>query len=199
MIKVFYGDDRVRAKQEIVKLLGENYEVLDGPEIDTRDLPSIFLGASLFSDTRNILIRDFTTNKPAYDALEKYLDTPHNIILLETKLDKRTTTYKTLKDKLEFKEFKLPESTNFRIVFDIFSVAKRDGKKAIQILEQIKTTEDPIKFTGLLVSQAIKDFSIHQGIKEKATLQSLAKLDMDMKTAKVEPWLLVESFLLTLA
>lgn len=199
MIKVFYGDDRVRAKQEIVKLLGENYEVLDGPEIDARDLPSIFLGASLFSDTRNILIRDFTTNKPAYDALEKYLGTPHNIILLETKLDKRTTTYKTLKDKLEFKEFKLPESTNFRIVFDIFSVAKRDGKKAIQMLEQIKTTEDPIKFTGLLVSQAIKDFSIHQGIKEKATLQSLAKLDMDMKTAKVEPWLLVESFLLTLA
>lgn len=199
MIKVFYGDDRVRAKQEIVKLLGENYEVLDGPEIDTRDLPSIFLGASLFSDTRNILIRDFTTNKPAYDALEKYLSTPHNIILLETKLDKRTTTYKTLKDKLEFKEFKLPESTNFRIVFDIFSVAKRDGKKAVQMLEQIKTTEDPIKFTGLLVSQAIKDFSNHQGTKERATLKSLAKLDMDMKTAKIEPWLLVESFLLTLA
>ena len=199
MIRVFYGDDRIRAKQEIVKLLGKDYEIIDGPEISTGDLPSIFLGLSLFADKRNILIRDFTTNKPAYDELEKYLNTPHNIILFETKLDKRTVNYKNLKDKLEFKEFKLPENQDFRLIFDIYRAAKTDGKKAIAMLAKIKPTEDPIKFTGLLVSQALKDFSAHPGAKEKQVLKLLAKTDLQMKTTKIEPWLLVESFLLELS
>lgn len=199
MIKVFYGDDRIRAKQEIAKFLGNDYEVLDGPDIGTNDLPSIFLGLSLFTNQRNILIRDFTSNKPAYDELEKYLNTPHNIILFETKLDKRTTNYKTLKDKLEFKEFKLPENQDFRVIFDIYRTAKTDGKKAVKMLEKIKPIEDPIKFTGLLVSQALKDFSAHPGIKERQALKLLAKTDLEMKTTKVEPWLLVESFLLELS
>lgn len=77
MIKVFYGDDRVKAKQEIKRLLGDDYEVLDGPEITANDLPSIFLGASLFAEKRRILIRDFTANKSVYDELPTYLDTPH--------------------------------------------------------------------------------------------------------------------------
>ena len=199
MIKVFYGDDRVKAKQEITKLLGADYEVFDGPEITTNDLPSIFLGLSLFTEKRNILIRDFTANKPAYDALENYLDTPHNIILFETKLDKRTVNYKNLKDKIEFKEFKLPEATDFRIIFDIYRTAKTNGKKAVEMLENIKPTEDPIKFTGLLTSQALKDFAAHPGTREKQVLKLLAKKDLEMKTTKVEPWLLVESFLLELS
>lgn len=199
MIKVFYGDDRVKAKQEITKLLGSNYEVLDGSDINLNDLPSIFLGLSLFTNKRNILIRDFTANKPAYDELEKYLNTPHDIILFETKLDKRTTSYKNLKDKLEFKEFKLPENQDFRLIFDIYRAAKTDGKKAIAMLAKIKPTEDPIKFTGLLVSGALKDFSAHPGAKEKQVLKLLAKTDLEMKTTKVQPWLLVESFLLELS
>lgn len=199
MIKIFYGDDRVKAKQEITKLLGESYEVIDGPEITLSDLPSIFLGTTLFATERKILIRDFTTNKPVYDELEKYLNTPHDIILFETKLDKRTINYKSLKDKLEFKEFKLPETQDFRVIFDIYRTAKTNGKKAIEMLEKIKPTEDPIKFTGLLTSQALKDFASHPGSKEKQALKLLAKKDLEMKTTKVEPWLLVESFLLELS
>ncbi len=199
MIKVFYGDDRIRAKQEITNTLGSDYEVLDGVDIDINALPSIFLGASLFAEKRKILIRDFTANKLIFGELEKYLNTPHDIILFETKLDKRSATFKALKDKLEFREFKLPENTDFRIVFDIYRTAKQDGKKAIKMLEKIKPNEDPIQFTGLLVSQAIKDYVAHPGTKEKQALKELAKTDLQMKTTKVEPWLLVESFLLRLA
>ena len=197
MIKIFYGDDRVKAKQEIDKLFEKNYEVIEGPEINQNDLPSIFFGTTLFADKRNILIRDLTSNKPAYEELEKFLDTPHNIILLETKLDKRTTTYKNLKDKIEFKEFKLPEAQDFHIIFEIYRVAKTDGKKAIKMLDKIKQNEDPIKFTGLLVSQVMKDFSARPGKKE--AIKALAKIDMEMKTTKVDPWLLVESFLLRIS
>lgn len=199
MIRIFYGDDRVKANAKIKSLLGENYEVVDGENLELTDLPNIFLGASLLSGTRSILIRDLALNKPALEQLPSYLNTPHNIILLESKLDTRTATFKELKGKVEVTKFELPEDPNFRLVFDIYKTAKRDGKKAISMLGKIKQDEDPIMFFGLLASQAIKDFSINQGTKEKQVLKELAKLDLDMKSAKVEPWLLIESFLLRLS
>ena len=36
-------------------------------------------------------------------------------------------------------------------------------------------------------------------VKEKQILKGLAKTDLQMKTTKVDPWLLVESFLLELS
>lgn len=199
MIQIFTGDDRVRAQQEIKKLLGKDYEVIEGAEINLADLPSIFYGASLFCEKRKILIRDFTANKPAYGELSKYLDTPHEIVLFETKLDKRSIAYKEIKDRILVREFDLPEDPNFKQVFNIYRTAKTDGPRAIKMLESIKPNEDPIKFTGLLVSQAIKDFSMRQGSKEKKVLKALSKLDLEMKSTKIDPWLLVESFLLELS
>ena len=199
MIQVFYGDDRVRAKSEISKILGENYEVYDGPELESTDLPNLFLGNSLFSDARSILIRDFLANKTIADKLQDYLDTPHNVILFELKLDKRSTIYKTLKDQITFKEFALQKDPNLKLVFDIYKTAKTDGKKALAMLSKIKPEEDPMMFFGLLVSQAIKDYSLRQGIKEKRALKELSKLDLNLKSTSYQPWLLIESFLLRLS
>lgn len=198
MIKIFTGDDRVRASQEIKKLLGENYEVIDCADLTIKDLTPIFRGATLFDSHRRILLRDFTANSSIFPELPNFLDTKHDIILLETKLDKRTATYKEIKNKVEIKEFKLPDKINFREVYDIFSVAKKDDQKAVTMLKKIEQDEDPVRFTGLLVSQALKDYQKHQGIKEKQILKNLSKLDIRQKSAKVAPWLLVESFLLTM-
>ena len=198
MIRIFTGDDRIKAGQEITKLLGENHEIIEGVDLTPDDLPSLFFGTTLFAETRSILIRDLSANKSVFDKLPDYLDTPHNIIIQELKLDKRSTTYKTIKSQVEIREFKLPENPNFRLVFDIYKTAKHDGQKAILMLAQIKPTEDPIKFTGLLASQAIKDYSNRQGITEKRALRELAKLDLQMKSTTTDPWLLVESFLLRL-
>lgn len=202
MIKIFYGDDRIKAQQEIKRAFkGDNYEIIDATDLTPSDLPTIFYGASLFEpEARRILLRDFTANKSIYDELPKYLDTPHDIILLETKLDKRSAAYKSLKDQIIITEFKLPDTTDFRQVFDIYKTAKRDGKKALEILAKIKPTEDPIKFTGLLVSQAVKDFAARPtGTRERNILKALAHADLNMKSTKIDPWLIVESFLLELS
>ena len=196
MIKIFTGDDRVRANQEVKRELGDNYEVIEGQNLTPEDLPSIMKGASLFADERSILIRDLSGNKAVYDCLLGYLDTPHRVILLELKLDKRSSTYKLLKDKVEIREFKLNGSQNFNLVFDIYRVAKRDGKKAVEMLEKIKQEEDPIRFTGLLASQALKDYTKNPGTKEKRVLKELSKLDLNLKITSYSPWLLIQSFLL---
>lgn len=199
MIKIFTGDDRVRASQEIKKLLGESYEVIDCADLVTKDLTPIFKGATLFDSHRKILLRDFTANSSIFSELPKFLDTKHDIILLETKLDKRTATYKEIKDKIEIKEFKLPPKTDFREVYDIYNVAKRDGKRAVGMLKKIELDEDPIRFTGLLISQALKDYQKNPGSKEKQALKDLSRLDIRLKSTKIAPWLLVESFLLNLS
>ena len=200
MIKFFYGDDRVRAKQSIEQFLGtKDYEIIEGTDLTPADLPSIFLGNSLFADTRTILIRDLTANKLVYEKLPDYLATPHQIAILELKLDKRSAVYKTLKEQVEFQEVILPKNTNLNLVFDIYRTAKHDGEKAVKMLAKIQNEEDPIMFCGLLISQALKDFKQKQGTKEKRTLKELSKLDLDLKSTSLQPWLLVQSFLLQLS
>lgn len=200
MIKVFYGDNRALAQQEIIRFLGtSDYEIIEGADLTPADLPSIFLGNSLFAEKRAILIRDLSENKAVFDKLPEYLNTPHDIAILELKLDKRSATYKTLKDQIEFKEFVLPKNPNLNLIFDIYRIAKHDGKKAVKMLEKIQNDEDPIAFCGLLIAQALKDFKNHQGTKEKRALVELSKLDLNLKSTSLQPWLLVQSFLLRLA
>ncbi len=199
MIKLFYGNDRVRALQDISKILGPDYEIIEGINLTENDLPSLLLGNSLFSDSRKILIRDLSDNKLVFEKLVDYLQTKHSVIILEIKLDKRSAGYKALKDKIEIKEYSLPKDLALNQVFDIYNTAKRDGKKAVQILENIKINEDPIMFFGLLVSQAIKDYDKKQGNKEKKVLKELSKLDLELKSSRLQPWLLIESFLLRLS
>ncbi len=199
MIKVFYGEDRVRAKKEIENFLGRDYEIIDGPDLTPNALPNIFLGNSLFSTSRSILIRDLFSNKAVIEKLPDFLDTPHRVVLFELSIDKRLLIYKALKDKIEFKEFVLPKNPNQNLVFNIYRVAKTNGKKSLEMLETIKPNEDPNLFVGLLVSQALKDFRQKQGIKEKKALKELSKLDLEIKSTSLSPWLLVESFLLRLS
>ena len=196
MIRIFYGDDRIKIEQEIKNIFGADYEVLEGVELEATDLPSIFLGGSLFADERKILIKDMGENKEVFTKLPEYLNTPHEVILFETKLDKRSATYKSLKDQVKIQEFKMPENVDMNLVFDIFKVAKRDGKKAVEMLEKIETTHDPYMMVGLIASQATKDFEYRQGAKEKRVLAELSKLDMKMKSTSIQPFSLLKSFLL---
>ena len=199
MIRIFTGDDRVRAKKAIENFLGPEYEVVEGSELTPADLPSIFYGSTLFSDKRRILIRDLSLSKPAFEKLPDYLSTPHDVAVFELKLDKRSATYKQSKQALKIEEYSLPENPDFRLVFDIYKTAKINGPKSLTMLNKIKANEDPMMFFGLLASQAIKDFATHQGAKQKTTLKELSRVDLQMKSSSVDPWLLIESFLLRLS
>lgn len=199
MIKVFYGDDRVAIKNAIKKALGTQYEVVEGVEIKSGDMPSIFLGGSLLTAKRAILIRDLSENKEIFEKVADFIETTHKIVIFESKIDKRAVFYRKLKDKIEFRGFKLPEEIELRAVFDIFRVAKKDGMRAVEMLRNIKMQQKPYMFFGLLVSQAVKDFTYQQGTREKRVLEELSRLDMLMKTTTMEPWLIIESFLVRLS
>ena len=199
MIRLFYGDDRKAAEVAIKKALGANFEVLEGVNLDVAELPSIFLGGTLFVSERALLIKDLGENKAVLGEMAKYLETPHNVVIWESKLDKRTAFYKDVKDKIEIREFAVPKQNNFNLTKDIYNMAKRDGVKALKMLEPIIDETDPYMFFGSIAAFAIADYAAKQGAKEKRVLKELSNLDIDMKSSTIQPWLLMQSFLLRLS
>ena len=205
MIRIFIGDDRVSAQKEINEIIGKNYEVFEGGEIDALSLSSIFLGTSLFSSRRRILIKDFSENKDVFrlfvEKIEDFLKTDSDVILWESRFDKRTAAYKELKKfDIEIKEFKLQAKIDTRLVFSIYDKALTDGDRALKELRKIESDQDPYMFFGLLVSQALKKFEWKiSGTKEKRVLKELSRLDVSMKTTGIDPWILIEGFLIRLS
>lgn len=74
-------------------------EVYDAGDLESRQLPDLFMGASLFSSQRLIVIRGVATNKSLWTDLEQWIERvpeESEIVLIETNPDKRTRTYKQL-------------------------------------------------------------------------------------------------------
>lgn len=201
MIRIFYGNDRVKAKEMALRLLGDGHEVIEAENLTRGDLGSVFLGTSLFSESRKILIKSLSENKECWEALPNYLNTTHDIVILETSIDKRSVTYKALsKEKsVEFKEFKLAEAVDKNLVFDIFETAyRRNGVKAVKMCENIETTNDPFMFIGLMVSQAFKKLELGER-KAVAVVKILGDLDTATKTTPIDAWTLIKAALLKIA
>lgn len=200
MLTLISGENRLAAEKAVKRTLGVDYEVFEGENLQVADLPSIFQGTSLFGvEKRQILLKELGENKAVWDKIPDYIDTDHDVVIWETKPDKRSATYKVLKGAgVAMQDFPPLANPDVKSVFNIFNLALRNGKQAVLVLEKIEAEQDPYMFFGLMTTQALKLFEQRQGGREKQILGALAELDLQMKTTSLEPWLLVKSFLLRL-
>lgn len=209
MLRIFYGENRLEAEKSVRRVLGEGYEVFEGESLTVGDLPSIFQGTSLFggfgasgvggsADGRRILLKNVGENAEVWAKLADYRGTEHEVVVWEGKIDKRSVGYKQLKDAgVEMVEFPALEKPEAGLVFGILDTAMRDGARAVRDLEKIEADQDPFMFFGLLVTQALKKYEYSGGgARERRVLKELAKIDLQMKSTGVEPWMLIKSFLL---
>lgn len=196
MIKIFYGENRKKAEEAIKRYIGQKYEVFDGEKISTDDLPTIFLGASLFdTGKRQILIKNLSENSEAWGKVLDYKDTEHDVAIWEMKLDARLSGTKLLRNAgIAMEEFKNPST---KPLFGLLNLALRDGEAAVRELEKREDEQDPYLMVGLLVSDAIRNLQNSGGrSRDRRVLKLLAELDRHMKTSAIEPWILVKGFLL---
>lgn len=198
MLRVFVGEDRLAAETALKRLIGGNYEVFEGETLTVGDLPSIFQGTSLFeAGKRRVLLKNLSENAAVWEKIAEYAETEHEVVVWELKADKRSVGYKNLKAAgVEIQEFALKAKPEAKMVFGVLDTALRDGKRAVAQVEQIELEQDPYMFFGLLVTQALKKFEQRGGAREKRLLKELAKLDIEMKTTGLEPWMLIKAFLL---
>ncbi len=211
MIYVYKGSDRAAIAAEVAKVLGNDYEIFEGENLGVQELMNIFCGTSLFGEKRRILIKDLTPapkkgddDKKArvdfYEKMEEYVDTQHTIVIWESYTTQKASYKKFVKLKnVTEKKFEKTKPIDSRKVFDVMDVAYRDGRRAVQILNEIKGENDPYMFFGLMASQAIRKYGLSAGEKEKRVLVELSQLDMQMKSVNIEPWALISSFLLRLS
>ena len=203
MIYVFSGDDREKIATEVRRVLGSEYEVFEGEGLSVQDLMNIFQGTSLFAAERKILIKDLTPEKSAegevdfYAELLGYVDTPHTVVIWETRTSRKKSYKEFLRAKnVVSRSFAAARPVEVGKVFEIFDTAYRDGARAVKMVEEVRGNNDPYMFFGLLVTQALKKCQRRFTTREKRVLRELSKLDMQMKSTTIEPWALISSFLL---
>ena len=202
MIRVFYGEDRARARKMAGQQLGKDFETIEGESLALNDLPSVFLGTSLFGDQRAILLKDLSLNKECWEALPRFAsDCSHNVVILESKIDKRSVAYKALsKDKnVEFKEFAAAKDPDQFLAFDVITAALAGkGAEALRLCARLELESDAYMFMGLFLSQVLKKIP-STSARFARVMKILAQADMDMKTTGLEPWSIMKVAIIKIA
>ena len=117
MIHFLYGENdyaltraAARLTEEFTKEHGaHSLAQYEGENVQLADLPQLLQGQSLFSDAKLIVIRGASTNKPLWEGLGDFLEAARDVdlLILESKPDKRTRTFKWLQKHAETRECKL--------------------------------------------------------------------------------------------
>ena len=85
-------------------------ERVDGTELSLAGLPDLLMGISLFTTERLVVINGISQNSTLWEKLPDWLPRVNediHIVFIDTKPDKRTTSYKALKSAAELHEFPL--------------------------------------------------------------------------------------------
>jgi DNA polymerase-3 subunit delta len=132
MITLLTGEnsfENERALQGIVVHSQLNVERIDGAGLNIKQLPDLLMGATLFADKRLVIVRNLSENKSLWGELGAWLprvsDDIH-LVLVESKPDKRTKTYKDLQKVASVQESK--------------AWTERDGSRAEQwVIKEAQT------------------------------------------------------------
>ena len=113
MITLLTGENSFEIERYLSKITADFnglVEKIDSNDLQIAQLPDILMGSSLFSTERLVVIRNLSENKTVWPVLGEWLSrvsSDVHLVLIEPKPDKRTTTFKSLKNIASLKEFKL--------------------------------------------------------------------------------------------
>lgn len=147
MITLLTGENTFEIEQAIAKIIALSNVVaerIDGSELAARSLPDLLTGSTLFSDKRLIIIKNLSENKIIWPDFFKWLPRVSGdieLVLVDTKPDKRTVTYKELKKVATVTEFDVwNERDSGKAEQWVDEEAKKAGislnKKSVQTLVQ---------------------------------------------------------------
>lgn len=111
MITWLVGENSFEIR-EAVKALEADFngspERTDGTELSLARLPDLLMGVSLFSSERLVIISHISQNSTLWEKLPDWLSRVNDaihLVFIDTKPDKRTTSYKALKAAADLREF----------------------------------------------------------------------------------------------
>jgi len=111
MITWFTGENTFeiqRAVRALVDAFDGTAERVDGTTLELKNIPDLLMGVTLFSEKRLVIIKDIALNSVVWEKLPEWIDRMSDdimLVLIDTKPDKRTTSFKEMKKRATLKEF----------------------------------------------------------------------------------------------
>ncbi len=111
MITVLMGDNSFEVREALKRLetaFDGRPERIDGSAIELRNIPDLLMGGTLFAEKRLVIISGLSTNSSIWEKLPDWLPRVSDdiqLVLIDAKPDKRTTSYKALKAAADVQEF----------------------------------------------------------------------------------------------
>jgi DNA polymerase III delta subunit len=153
MITWLVGENSFEIREALKAIEAEfegTAEHVDGASLSLAQLPDLLMGISLFATERLVVIQDITTNGTLWEKLPAWLprvnDSVH-VVFIDTKPDKRTTSYKELKAVANLKEFP--------------TWGERDDAKAEQWVMH-RATSNAMQLDRKLVSHIVRRVGLDQ-------------------------------------
>ena len=123
MIHFYYGDNGFGLKRQVDAVTAkfaekygtENIGKINSDMIDPQNLMAEIVNINLFMPNRLMVLDDLSINKIAWEALRNCLSRipdETDLIIVESKPDKRTKTFKELKKVAKCREFLLPKNND---------------------------------------------------------------------------------------
>lgn len=175
MITVLAGENSYEREQELARLVATatgDVSRYDGDTLTPEQLPDIFMGATLFSSERLVIIRGVSDNSSVWNLLPDWLprasDDTH-VVLVEPKPDKRTATWKAIH-----------KAAN---VVQLSAWTDRDTHAATRWLEDEANTRGITMEKGvaqeIVRRRGVDQHSLHHTLEQLAPLQTVTRADIN--------------------
>jgi len=111
VLSLIIGENSFETSREVTRLAQDfqgDIHRFDGDALTLAQLPDLLMGSTLFADKKLVIIKNLSENKALWSVLAEWLprlsDDVH-LVLVEAKPDKRTKTFKDLREVATVKEF----------------------------------------------------------------------------------------------
>ena len=161
MIYVFFGENEFSKRQKVDEVLGDRIaRRRDVEELTIGDLRELLTGKTLFGGEEPIIITDLSQNSDVWAVFPEIAGlADETVILLETKLDKRTKTYKNLAKNATVQECaSLGERQRPELVKWAIDRTKERGTKLTK--KQIETLVDRLGYDQLRLDNLFAQLSL---------------------------------------
>ena len=168
MIHLLYGDNEFEKQAALVAMVGDADVVrYDGEELTLADMQEIMIGQTLFTQSSVYVISKLSENSDIWSRLSELpFDDDKTVILLESKLDKRTKTYKWLQKTAKTQEFlPLSDRQKPQLISWCEAQARERGYKLTCM--QIGTLIDRLGFDQLRLSNFLDQLALVEEITDE--------------------------------
>ena len=167
MIHLLYGDNEFEKQAALAALVGDADVVrYDGEELTLADMQEITIGQTLFTQSSVYVISKLSENSDIWSRLSELPFDDKTVILLESKLDKRTKTYKWLQKTAKTQEFlPLSDRQKPQLISWCEAQARERGYKLTRT--QIGTLIDRLGFDQLRLSNFLDQLALAEKITDE--------------------------------